>query len=514
MDEESVKEIQHGEDGALDHHGEALPQLSKVAARVNLAKINSARRVAKNPGDHPGVGWFYDFMMGFARRAFRGQFRSIEITGIENISEEAGMLTVAWHTNGLIDPMCIAVTQSKRLVFGGRHDLITRPLIGPIASTMGTQPVIRQAELARGGASSEDAGNINGKTMLTLAECIANGHASALFPEGTSHEDSKMKRLRTGPMRSVIAANSIAKERGLPEPHLLPVGLHYRTSWFYRTDAWIEYGLPIHLSEFIHSEEDRKKLLEGDWVEAEAESVNALRDCVQDRLTPMTPDAESWNEHRTWHLIGHLQSLANGTSLKSWREEVLAAREIRNRIRENDSILNDIIPSATKIASDLNDAGLDGRALSATGLQHPKMTERFAFLPAILLAIIAGPLTTISSGLMIFAAKVLGDKTDEGLDARTTYHVLAALLGPLLVWPIPALLVALFMMNALSLGIIATLAILIISPVAFHISNRIAMYAWDLHVQSRDARRLLRFSKTKQGINAGASVRDLLAALK
>ena len=98
------------------------------------------------------------------------------------------------------------------LVFGGRHDLITRPIIGPIASISGAQPVLRQAELARGGASSEAGARINGKTMLTLAECIAHGHGTALFPEGTSHEESKMRSLRTGPVRSVLAANSIAHE--------------------------------------------------------------------------------------------------------------------------------------------------------------------------------------------------------------------------------------------------------------------------------------------------------------
>ncbi len=514
MENSSVNEIQSGDDGAVDHHGEALPQLSKVAARINVEKIKAARRVAKNPGEHPGVGWFYDFMMGFTKRAFYGQFRTVEITGIENISEEAGMLTVAWHTNALIDPMCIAVTQPKRLIFGGRHDLITRPIIGPIASRMGSQPVIRQAELARGGTTSDEAAQINGKTMLTLAECIANGHASALFPEGTSHEESKMKRLRTGPMRSVIAANSIATERGLPEPHLLPVGLHFRTSWHFRTDAWIEYGEPILLSEFIHTKENRNKLLSGEWVEADAESVNALRDQVQDRLRPMTPDAESWDEHRAWHLIGHLRAQATKTPLDSWREEVLAARDIRKQIRDGNQTLNQMMNSAKSVASDLNDAGLDGRAFCSTGIRIPTLSEKLAIIPALLLAIFAFPLTTISSGLMILVGKILGDKTDEGLDARTSYHILAGLLGPLLIWPIPTIIVTIIVMKIFSLSILPTLGILLAMPLAFHISNLVAMRAWDLHVISRDARRLQRFSKTKQGADAEAAAMEILAVLK
>jgi hypothetical protein len=172
------------------------------------------------------------------------------------------------------------------------------------------------------------------------------------------------------------------------------------------------------------------------------------------------------------------------------------------------------LSSATRVASDLNDAGLDGRALSSTGLRTPKLAEKLAFIPAILLAILAGPLTIISSGLLILAAKILGDKTDEGLDARTTHHVLAALLGPLLVWPIPAIIVTIFAMKALSLGLLPTLALLLICPVAFHVSNQIAMLAWDLHITSRDARRLHRFSKSEQGINATASVIEILAVLK
>ena len=160
--------------------------------------------------------------------------------------------------------------------------------------------VLRQAELARGGASSEAGLRINGKTMLTLAECIAHGHGTALFPEGTSHEDSKMRRLRTGPVRSVIAANSIAHEKGLPEPHLLPVGLHYRTSWHFRTDAWFEYGSPISLDGAIHPPEDRARLMAGEWVEAPAERVNQLRDEVRARLAPMTPDSQ----HGTSIVVG------------------------------------------------------------------------------------------------------------------------------------------------------------------------------------------------------------------
>jgi len=508
------KVVQSGDDGALDHHGEVLPPLSKSASRIDVKKIESKRRHSKKPGDHPGILWFYRIITGLCGLAIRQQFRTIEITGQEHIADDAGILTVGWHTNALIDPTAIVTTQPKTLVFGGRHDLITRPIIGPIASMSGAQPVIRQAELARGGTSGEAAKRINSKTMLTLAESIAHGHGTALFPEGTSHEDSKMRRLRTGPVRSVIAANSIAHEKGLPEPHLLPVGLHYRVSWLFRTDAWIEYGEPIRLDDAIHPDEDRKKLMQGEWVEAPAERVNKLRDKVRERLAPMTPDADSWDEHRTWHAMGHLRSIANGNTLNSWREEVLAARKIRDEIRRGDDSLNELQPTANRIGKTLHSAGLDGRAIGSDGLRKPRLSEHLSIIPALLLALLSAPLTLFGSGLMILMGKVLGDNTDEGLDARTTYHFLASMLGPLIVWPIPIAIFAAgaIFVNPWSLSIPVKLIIAALLPIAFHLSNKVALIAWDLHVVSRDARRLARLHKDSESLRK--DIVESLAVLK
>jgi len=509
------KEISAGDDGALDHHGEALPQLSKSASVVDIDRIEKKRRIASVQGDHPGIIWFYKLIRRLCRIAIKQQFRTIEITGEENIADDAGILTVGWHTNGLIDPAMILVTQPKMLVFGGRHDLITRPIIGPIASMGGTQPVIRQAERARGGASAGAATRINSKTMLTLAECIAHGHGTALFPEGTSHEEAKMKRLRTGPMRSVIAANSIAHEKGLTSPHLLPVGLHFRISWYFRTDAWIEYGTPIPLTESLHPEEDRIQLLNGKWIEAPTDVVNNLREQVKNHLTPMTPDADSWDQYRAWHLLGKATSIASGKKLNSWREEVLAAREIRTKIRNGNKKIQNLEAKAEEVAKTLHNNGLDSRVLGENGLNKPALANRLSFLPALLLALIAAPLTLTGSGLMILVGKVMGDRTDEGLDARATYHYLASMLGPLIIWPIPITIFAFItIFGTWELGIFQIVIITLMLPLLFHLSNKVAILAWDLYVISRDANRLQKIHRSKDGQYIADEFNKILAVLK
>ncbi len=143
------------------------------------------------------------------------------------------------------------------------------------------------------------------------------------------------------------------------------------------------------------------------------------------------------------------------------------------------------------------------------------MREHLAVLPAILLAILAAPLTLFGSGLMIVIAKVLGDNTDEGLDARTTYHFLAAMLGPMIVWPLPItafILIAAFGPWALTYTQIILFAILL--PFAFHLSNKISLVAWDLHIIARNARKIGQLNRSSEYQAIVDDTSNILAALK
>ena len=79
---------------------------------------------------------------------------------------------------------------------------------------MAVQPVVRKAELLRGGCSEEEASFLNGRSLMTLASGISHGYGCVLFPEGTSHNNAYMLRFRTGPMRTILAASALAKASG------------------------------------------------------------------------------------------------------------------------------------------------------------------------------------------------------------------------------------------------------------------------------------------------------------
>ena len=132
-------------------------------------------------------------------------------------------------------------------------------------------------------------------------------------------------------MRFAVNAAALARNRGTPLPALQPVGLHYRCHYRFRTDIFVELSDPIPVRP-PNNKELGDEISAGSWIEPPAEQVNLLRDELFEAVSNVTPNAPSWEIYRAWHLIAHLKSQESGRHLQSFKEEVLAAREVREAI--------------------------------------------------------------------------------------------------------------------------------------------------------------------------------------
>ena len=447
------------ESPATDHRGDVLPVLSKSATKMKMDRLLSTP-LPDCKGSTPGSFFWTHAAWFIARRVRAAQFRTREVTGKNTLPADRGNLCCAWHTNGLQDPLAIALNHPRFFVLGARHDLVTRPLLSWWTRRMAVQPVVRKAELLAGGCSEEEATQINGRTLLMLATGISEGFGCVLFPEGTSHSDSSMLRFRTGPMRTVLAAGAIAKSKGLPLPAVIPIGLHFRDRELFRTDEWVEYGAPIQLTDEDIPEDLVEAVKDGLWSEPPAEKVTALRDKLRLELVPLTPNTSDWLEYDALHLIGHVEAARSNQPLKTWREEVLSARALRDALQPEEldymdttvaSIEHPALPPATAAANLLNEHGLDGRDLNAKGTDVRSFNPMKAVTPLLRLpvSLLMLPVCLYAMGLQIIMGRVLGDFTDEGLDARSSYHFLAAMFGSLMFWPfLTVLLIAGMHLNA------------------------------------------------------------------
>ena len=426
--------MQAGEDGATDSKGDLLPVLSNSATKMKFDKLMNTP-LPKFGTSYPGSPFFMELGYFCLRRTNANMFRTLEVTGTENIPLDRGSMCSAWHTNGLLDPICIFLSHPKKFVVGGRHDLVTRPILGFWARKFAVQPVVRKAELLRGGCSEEEAVYMNGRSLLNLAKGISHGYGCALFPEGTSHSESHLIRLKTGPVRTLLAAAAHAKGNGHNIPVIIPIGLHFRTRHYFRTDAWVEYGEPIEVPEDELTEELITTVSKGDWCEPPADLVNSMRDRLREKLSPLTPDRETFSEVYRDGVIAHVTNNLQNRKTLTWREEVLEVRRLKTQ-PESDEVQK----IATRIGDELNKSKLDGRDINSNcdGLRSFSPIGVVANMAKIVPMLALLPTLIIGLGPQMAIGRVLGDNTDEGLDARTSYQFLAAMFGSLGLWPITA----------------------------------------------------------------------------
>jgi len=95
------------------------------------------------------------------------------------------------------------------------------------------------------------------RNRLTFEACralLARGGAIALFPEGVSHDSTRLLPVRTGAARIALGAASVGggdddgkTDEGSPAAALriMPVGLYYTSKTSFRSEALIRFGEPF-----------------------------------------------------------------------------------------------------------------------------------------------------------------------------------------------------------------------------------------------------------------------------
>ena len=229
----------------------------------------------------------------------RSFFREVDVTGLETLPEgEPCGIVVSWHPNGLVDPVLIVTKFPYHVVFGARHGLFKYPLIGRLMKKMGTVPIYRAIDSKRRDPNARR--EANRKSLEALAQRVADGSFSALFPEGISHDEPSLQELKTGAARLYYRARELAAQEG-KTPVIIPVGLHYDKKQAFRSNVLIAFHEPLELPEALDvtpaEDEDREV----------AESRNAeLTKHIEHTLREVVHATDDWPLH---HLLQRLRRL-------------------------------------------------------------------------------------------------------------------------------------------------------------------------------------------------------------
>ena len=158
-------------------------------------------------------------------------FKRIDIVDMERVPD-APVIFAVNHPNALIDPLFLLCFAPRPVSFLAKAPLFTMPVIGWIVRGLDSIPVYRKQDNVPGGSNEE--------TFARARAVLARGGAIAIFPEGTTHSDPRLRELKTGAARIALGA---AMERIA----IVPTGLYYTSKQTFRSSAVMQFGEPIVL---------------------------------------------------------------------------------------------------------------------------------------------------------------------------------------------------------------------------------------------------------------------------
>ena len=265
--------------------------------------------------------------------ALRLFFRRIEISGARFVPPDKPLIFVSNHPNGLVDPALIFCALPRRISFLAKSTLFRIPLIKFLVTAVESLPLYRRVD------TKEDLTR-NRITFEKCHELLGQNRCIALFPEGVSHNSTRLLPVKTGAARIALGALSVKRHDAahdatpLERLQIVPVGLYYTSKTSFRSEALIRFGAPVEV---------RSLTLDAEG-EPPREAVRELSNEIEAALLRVTLNVEDDEELEAVAKAQQLfSSLYESINL---RQTLSAEFDLRRRIAEN--LLPDDDPATTE----------------------------------------------------------------------------------------------------------------------------------------------------------------------
>jgi len=280
-------------------------------------------------------------MAWIARASARIYYR-IRVEG-EAPPQTGPVLFVANHPNSLIDPVLVAAAADRPLRFLAKAPLFEERLVGPLMRATGSIPVYRRQD-------DPDLMDRNASVFEAVHAAIADGAAVGIFPEGLSHSEPSLGRLRTGAARIALGT---ADQADTVVP-IVPIGIVLRQKDRFRSKALVLVGSPVAWSDLKGRPED------------DADAVRELTRRIEDALRDVTVNLEQIEDREAIECAEAVYSAELGAH-RTQRERVRRIRQATDGLhdlRRRDPVrAEDLVARLQRFADSLSVLDLSPRGL-------------------------------------------------------------------------------------------------------------------------------------------------------
>jgi 1-acyl-sn-glycerol-3-phosphate acyltransferase len=348
------------------------------------------------------------------RQVVRLYFRKVEVVGAPDATVERRLFG-ANHVNGIIDPMLVMTATWCRIAPLAKAPLWKVPGLYPLLRAAEAVPVVRRQDEPGKAEGSNDA------LFEAVARHLRTGANVLIFPEGISHNEPHVVRLKTGAGRMLVGA----RERGVEGLTFQAVGLEFDEREVFRSRALVIFG-PVRSVDALAAQG-------GDLVESITETLR------QD-LTGLVVEGATWEERALISRVAELLAQdAGDRSLQGWNSIGLRVKEARRALEERQGELVDEVGRAVRRYDEgLAAAGLsEAQLLAGEGDPGARALRRLVLIALLPLALLGAALYWAPYQVPKLAPRLARGEVDVvstyklglGLLAFPTWALLLALLA-------------------------------------------------------------------------------------
>jgi 1-acyl-sn-glycerol-3-phosphate acyltransferase len=206
-------------------------------------------------------------------------FKDVSVVRADRVPAGGPVLLCINHPNNLIDSLLVGGVLSRKVHYLATAALFRNPLVARFLAACGAIPVYRRQDDPTKMDKNADA-------FAACFRALEAGRLVGIYPEGTTHSESRVQRIKTGASR--IALEYQVTGRGAPLT-LVPVGLSFDARKSFRGRVRVSFGEPIPLASYAAAHrEDPVRAVEAlttaiQWG-MEAEVVHVARPERQDLI--------------------------------------------------------------------------------------------------------------------------------------------------------------------------------------------------------------------------------------
>ena len=175
---------------------------------------------------------FVLFLLKLAVRIF---FRQRKVVGSENIPSEGSIIFVGNHPNSLIDPLVAITSAPRHIHFAAKDVLFQSRILRIFLNAMGSVPIRRRQDHPDGKLDNRGA-------FDALYRVLDRQGAVGIFPEGVSHDEAHLMKIKTGAARIAMGCVSKTPQMRL---FIVPIGLNYTNPRQFRSQVLVQFGYRV-----------------------------------------------------------------------------------------------------------------------------------------------------------------------------------------------------------------------------------------------------------------------------